>query len=470
MKLKLLTISLLLLSCPAAAYLQIAQGDRVYMNETVDISQAISWPNFQIVWCAANNYDCDPPDQIIDIESKMQAYWIDPSVFRYGTYYRWDGKWHSAENAIAFNLIPGRRPVNKTIINKTAEMPGEIVRPNGPFHYLIARGDTPTISTFLNRSDSCHLWVFSNTVGSYDIPLGYNNGTYSYTFGESDTMAMSTGEYAGYIQCNGNNQWQDIYYDSDYFKTPYRVVKDVPVPVWNLLNAKRQFDDLIKDIPRFDDVLIPMTISVVDPTTTITGVEQDDKKLYISGTTTWGENTTIQLKLDPENYKLAQDIRFHTWDTYAIGSIDAPRTFATAMSLNKEELYVGQHEITMNVQKNRNTAISSYQFHISDIYVMPTPTPVIKRMVLGKDWNEIPEKTIIPTVTPTIEPEPTWEEFVVITPTPNATANITTVPTATPTVNQTTIPVAKETIPVIPINPIVALAAIVSAIVIRGKL
>ena len=74
---KYLILFAVLLACPASAYLQIAQGDKVYMNETLDISQAVSYPSYQIVWCAPNNGDCDPPDQIIDTENgTLKKYWL----------------------------------------------------------------------------------------------------------------------------------------------------------------------------------------------------------------------------------------------------------------------------------------------------------------------------------------------------------------------------------------------------------
>ena len=91
----------------------------MYMNETVDISQAVSWPAFQICWCSQRNYDCDPPDQEIDIEGNMFDYYIDPAKFNYGTYYRWDGSWHRGENSVAFSVIPGTRPIPSVAANKT---------------------------------------------------------------------------------------------------------------------------------------------------------------------------------------------------------------------------------------------------------------------------------------------------------------------------------------------------------------
>lgn len=465
---RLFILSLLLLVSPISASIQVAQGDVVYMNETVDISLAVAYPDFQVAWCEARNYDCDPPDQVIDITGNMHNYWLNPEKFRYGTYYRWDGEWHRAENSIAFTILPGPRPIKRInqTVNKT-NVTSQIRPHEGPYEYLIARGDTPTVYTVLNRSDSCQLWIFSDTMNTYDLSLEYSNDTYSRTFAKSETLGMSVGEYDGYIQCNGNNGLQDIFLLNGELDTPYddRIVPDVPIIAWNLLNVKRQFDQLALDMPRFDDKLIPIRISVVDPTITITSVEQDEKKLYIMGSTSWGDDTAITLRLDPDNYKLPRDMALHTWTTFTNGPIDAPRTFATALSLNKEELFVGMHEITSTVESKSDIAVSSYNFRISDVMVMPTPTPEPRRMIYGKDWEEIPVK-----ITPTPEPTVNETQEVTIVPTVNVTANITINATPNATVKATSAPVASQTIPTIPIGVEVAFAAVATAVFLRREL
>jgi hypothetical protein len=461
---RLLILSLLLLASPVSAYIQVAQGDLVYMNETLDISLAVAYPDFQVAWCDPKNYDCDPPDQVIDITGNMHKYWLDPSVWKYGTYYRWDGEWHRAENSVAFKILPGTRPTKKInqTVNKTEV---QIVQHEGPYEYLIARGDTPTVYTVLNRSDSCQLWIFSDSTNTYDLALTSSNDTYSRTFAKSDTLSMSVGEYDGYIQCNGNNGFQDIFYINNELDTPYddKIVPDVPVISWNLLNVKRQFDQLASDIPRFDDKLIPIKVRVVEPTTTIINVEQDEHKLYITGSTSWSNDTPITLRLDPDNYVLPKDIALHTWTTFANGPIDAPRTFVTALDLDKEQLFVGVHEIASTVESKGDIAMSSFTFRISDVMVMPTPTPVAKRMIYGKDWEEIPVK-----VTPTPEPivTETTVEVTMVIPTVNVTVNAT--PNAT--VKATAVPTANQTIPTIPVGIEIVLVAVSTAVVLRREL
>jgi hypothetical protein len=464
---KYLILCLLLLAYPASAYLQIAQGDRIYMNETLDIRQAVSYPKYQIVWCAPNNFDCDPPDQLIDTETgSLKKYWIDPKVFHYGTYYRWDGKWHRAENSVAFTILPGKRPKNVT--SNQTPVPAEIIKPiEGPYHYLIARGDSPTVySTLLNQNVPCHLWIFSNTMDTYNLPMSSENSTYSYQLNESQTFDMNVGDYSGYIQCDGNNGWQDIYLDNDTLDTPYDDRKVPDVSLGNPSMVKKQLDDLSLIIPRYDDDLIPIIVTVTDPTITVTDVQQDEKRLYISGTTSWGNNSPITLKLDPDNYKLSADIALHTWQTFTTGSIDAPRTFTTALPFDRNQLFIGVHEIVSTVDKKGSTATSSFTFHVSDVYIMPTPTPEPKRMIYGKDWEEIPVM-----IAPTTEPTVNETEILEVIITPIETENVTINQTPTPryTITQASVPTANETIPTVPINPMMGIAAIATAIVVWGR-
>jgi hypothetical protein len=161
---------------------------------------------------------------------------------------------------------------------------------------------------------------------------------------------------------------------------------------------------------------------------------------------------------DPDNYVLPKDITLHTWVTFTTGTIDAPRTFNTALSFDRKELFIGTHEITSTVENNGDMSVSSFNFHVSDVMVMPTPTPEPKRMIYGKDWEEIPVK-ITPTPEPIITDTP--EVTVVQTPTVNVTTNITPNVTA---VKTTVVPTANQTIPTIPVETGVIMMGIVISI------
>jgi hypothetical protein len=458
-------VLLAFLSPPVSASLLITQGSRVYMNETVDLSQAASWPSYALAWCKYSY--CISPDQVVDLTviGHMENYYIDPDVFKYGTWYRWDGKFNRGENQIAFVINPGTRPEPKPTLasnNTTTGSPVEILNPLGPFAYLIASGDAPSISVNLDRLDSCRLWIFGNTNKAYGVPMIYKNGTYHYQFSSADTLAMGVGSYDGYIQCNGGNGWQDISYAKENLTTPYKSVADVHLTDLTPYIVKQRFDGLVKTIPNFDDKLYPISISVTVASTTITDVTQDEKSLYLAGTTSWEDGSIITLKLDPDNYVLPQEIRTHTWNVPASGSIDTYRKFAIAVPLDKMQLYIGSHQIVASVAKNGYMSDSYYDFKISDIYVMPTPTPKIVRMIYGKDYESIPVK-----VTQTPTPEPTIPPTSDVTRTAKPVVNATSVPTTTV---PTEIPTTSPTIPTIPVELPIALAGVGIAIAMRRNI
>lgn len=448
-----------------ASAVQISQGDYVYMGETVDVSMAAAWPSFQICWCAPNNYDCDPPDQVIDVESNMEKFYVDPSVMKYGYYYRWDGAWHPAEYAVAFKVMRGTRPVvanttNETALNATSDNP--IIE--GPFYYLIARGDSPKVYTVLNRTDTATLWIFSDTLRSLNLAMSREGNTYYIELGDDLTYAIGTGEYEGYIQLNGKNEMQDIFLARDMLDTIYdnRKVPDVPLITWNLGKVKEQFDEL-KSSFKCDDEFIPVKMSVHDPDITITDVEQEDTKITLHGVTTWDNTTKITVKLDPDNYALSNEIRAHTWQTYPEGTIDQKREFTTALNIEKENLWVGAHDIQMNVTKNGMTASMDYTFKVTDIYVMPTPTPAKVRVLTDENYNPLPTSAApLPIVTIT----PVDIQTITISATPLPTvAPPTTVSTPEPpnvvTSVTTLVPTTRNTNVTVPLPIWIALAALV---------
>ena len=457
----------------SAERIEIHQGDIVYMNETVDISLAVSWPDYTLAWCANDNYECDPPDKVIEVTGNMHQYYIGPDKFNYGTYYRWDGEWHRGENAIAFTIVQGAR--NDNHIFSTEEernAPGKIAPIEGPFNYYISRGDNPLVSTRLNRTDACYLWVFSDNMdvlGERMVPVYEGDGytSYTYTFSDQDTMNISVDTYQARIVCAGKNRVMDVYMDGPVMTTPYKATKDIAIDSWNPYKIREKYDNLAATIPDqlYDDVVYNIGVTVVEPYVAITSIERDDDdtKLYISGVTSWENQTALTFKLDPDNYKLAQDIRFHTWTTTAAGSLDAPRKFATALSLEKEELSVGMHEIISFAEKNTDVGYSAYSFRISDIRVMPTPTPYIRRVLQMEDSTEMPVRT---TVTLSVTAEITKAYS-------NVTVQTNTTPTVNVTVAETTataIPVPTATTPVVvPVPAWISVAAIATVIMVMRK-
>ena len=386
----------------SAERIEIGQGDIIYQNETVDISLAGSWPDYQVAWCAANNDVCDPPDIVVQLQGNLHQYWMGSGNFsKFGTCYRWDGEWHRGENAVAFRYLPGTRPVylNQTNITtgNTTDLKPVIL---GPWQYLVARGDSPSWSINANRTDPCHLWVFGDNPDLLDVRLANDNYTYMVNLTSGNTLGLKPGTYPSYLQFNGNNSIQDIYFADMTLDTPYddTFVPDVPVTYWNLSKAKEQYDTLAQTMPYYDDVIIPVSVVVEDPGMSVTNVEQDQDKLWISGVTNWDSGTEITLVLDPGQYPLPKDRRAHTWLSWARGGIDERRTFSTALKISAGDIAVGPHDIEMTVNDTGNLTISTYNFWRSDVYVMPTPTPERRPVLLTADMQVIPT---VPTPLPT---------------------------------------------------------------------
>jgi hypothetical protein len=337
---------------------------------------------------------------------------MDPTIFtHYGDYYRWDGEWHPAEYALAFRYMPGERPV---YLNLTANETGNETPPPvklGPFRWIVARGDNPKFTIVTNRTDPCHLWVWSDNDNMFGIPLNNVNSTYFIELAPAQTLGLQPGSYKAYLQFDGKNGIQDIYYNDNYLMSPYnnKLAPEVPLMHWNLGNARMQFDEYARSIMYYDDEIVPVEVIVGDPAITVTSVVQEEGKLYIAGSTNWKENTSILLKLDPENYPLANDAKFHTWQTYVYGEVDEYRTFETAVKISPDDLCIGPHHIDMQKYGDVDSPISSYDFKRTDTYVMPEPTPERVAVFVNPDYIPIPQKTKVaasPTPTPvkTVKP------------------------------------------------------------------
>lgn len=429
---------------PRVSAIEVSQGDYIYLNDTVDISRAIAWPDYKLAWCRGDYYGCNPPDQIIQITGFMYKYYIDPAVWHTGTYYRWDGQWNRGEYALAFTILPGERPDMATLKDDLKGR-GDLASPNvtieGPYHYLVARGDDPLITVRIARDDPAHLWMFGTTTSLLDYPMKKDGFDYSYQMNLNDTFSVNPGKYTGYLQFDGKNRLQDVFWDSisKCIDSPYDddVVPDLAVNERNPQMVKATFENQIKNMQYSDDILIPVTMTVSEPSVVITELEQGNDKLWLTGRTTWSNGTPITLKLDEENYKLAQDIRLHTWTTTISGNLTELRAFSIAMPFEMKELYIGSHQIKMSVTKNNFTTDAYHDFRISGTYIMPTPTPEFRKVMTNSNGSPI---VTMPTTIPVPQ--------VVYTPIPSTyiNSNGTVVVNVTPVETKATIKPVKANV------------------------
>jgi hypothetical protein len=279
----------------------------------------------------------------------------------------------------------------------------------GPFKWVIARYDDPSFQVTVNRTDRCHVWIWMDTDEFYDIPVPNENSEYFISFNETQTIAMKAGNYVAYLQFDGPNNIQDVYYDESTMslKSIYnlQIAPDSALSENTLFNnSSGKFDQYTSSIRYYDDIIIPVSISVKEPAIWITAISQENNKVYISGTTSMKANTSITLKLDPEQHPRQIDSTAFTWETTARGTPDAVRTFETALAFDWTELSIGRHHIDLQKTGDPDFPVTSYEFRRGDIYVTPTPTPKRVAVITGIDYSDIPTQTTAPTITVTTIP------------------------------------------------------------------
>ena len=403
-----------------SASIELAQGDVAYKNETVDISMVVSWPDFDLAYCEHGYYGCQPPDQIIHIEGNLHKYWLDPKVWKYGTYYRWDGEWHKGENSVAFTINPGTRPVeikdsnNVSLVNTTIKTGASASRRTSDDlrKFIIAKGDDFNLITHYpsQYNDSGSMWFFGWSDTELDIKLMRNDTDYSHQFAASDTGKMEVGDYTGFLQFSGRNGFQDVFYnkDKDELDTPYDddIIPDVSLETTAPEQILGKYRYLSTPSEYNDDIRVPINVTISEPSLLVTEVLQGENKFWVHGTTTWSEGTVVVIKLDPDNYALRKDIDDHTWETVATGNLSELREFDITIPYDMSELSLSEHEITASISKNYIENNAKYLFRVSDIYVIPTPTPAIKKIMSTVDYEPLPTM-IQPVVTDDVTVEPT---------------------------------------------------------------
>ena len=462
----------------------------MYKGETVDISSAVSWPDYSVAWCSAEGAYCMPPDQIISITGNMHRYYIDPDKFNYGTYYRWSGAWNRGENMNAFVVRYGNRTdtIDTITIDNVTVMKANVSRVVKPekTSIVIARGDSGTFS-FQNESvyGDGHMWLFGGneyvnggTHAELDIKMSRTNDSYYYDFTPAFTNNLDYGNYTGYLQANGRNGFQDVYYIKNYktpFNATYPVLESIykAIPMQSIHGAypkmiESLFTHMVTDPTYSDDTIVPLTMQVFPPEIFVGDYYETDDTIYIEGTTTLNANCTISAVIDPDHYPLAKDLKANTHYANVTGDIHSMRKFAIDMEIPWGEMNIGMHEVKFTGlgYKNDLKAEQTLLFKVSDIYVMPTPTIARERVIVEDyGWHRV---TPVPSITPNVTiatPVPTKVNLGNISYDGNKTSVIK------PNITATTTPTPKPTTTlVIPLSPLMGMLALVIAMaVLRRK-
>lgn len=417
----------------------LGQGDTAYTGETVDLSLVVAWPDYVLAYCQNGYAGCHDPQTFDFAETNQHRVYLDAKKYPIGVYFRYEGKWNSAENSYAMTILPGPRPLNKTIFtsqpasaawSQTYTPKAKLIRNNT--NVLIARGDAGDFVYQPNFTgyQPAYLWMFAQSPSATSgmvlgEPMGYrsNDSAYLYNFTDSFTQNLTEGVYNGYIQFTGQNKIQDVFYNPERrvkmsspikcLDTPYdhELIPAVDIAGLTPSLVQNEFERLEKT-KYADDLLIPINVTIATPYIAMTDYYEswDGEFLTVAGKTTAAAGTDVTVKLDPNNYKLKEDINLHTWHSTATGDISSIRVFNVTFPVNWEEMAIGNHTVRASIDGRLFHSDASHDFKVSSVWVMPTPTPQMNKVVVEQyGWHQVgpvPVNTPMPTRTPCIVYDP----------------------------------------------------------------
>ena len=419
-----------------------------YLGDTVDMSYVLGWSNTLAWWKQGRDPETTMPDITYTVSGFQHAVWLDPSKYKVGIWYKWDGAWESSGYNDAFEILSGIRPSptptptpNITVINNTITKLAV-----NTTHIILTSNDIETYnygySDVGNQGDG-HIWLFGARTGLYGDKMTSfpNMSAYSYTFNETESGYLQAGTYTGYIQLNGRNNKQDVFFDasSGNLSSQYRAIHDVNLSGLAPPNVKNYLDQIRNNTDYVDDLFIPITMVVENPTIRFTDYYERDDNVIISGTTSLASGTPISFIIDPDHWVTDADKLKNTVSVNVQGNIGDERTFTVSIPVKWDQLSLGEHTIQGSVNVNAISLKQEQIFEVTDIFVNPTQTPIAQKViaesygwhqsnVTNSSYVEQANGTIVlvPTVTPQVI-------YVNVTQIVYRTANITATPTGQPT-------------------------------------
>lgn len=447
-----------------------------YLGEYVDISKVVGWGGEFGFWYGYPTTG-SRPDIIVDASTFQHKYWIDPSKYRVGMWYKWDGTWEDSAYSEAFEIRPGIRPVAVPTDAPGYNYTGAIITPiitpipykEAPIHLVIARGDelTYTYKTMTGEKRG-FIWLFGKLQSVLGDEMELNESTYSYPFREEVTQNLQPGWYTGYLQFSTGRP--SVWYNASHkvgdetvpiLETPYDDAAVPDVSLAGLLPEHIQSDfELLQSNKEYStDQLIKITMEVVDPSIQFTDYYEENDYIVIQGKSSMAAGTNMSFVIDPDHYMKGYSLSSHTFTTELEGAINEQRTFRMAMPVDWEEISIGEHTVVVTLDKLKIHLVQKKEFDVKSIWVNPTPIPVTEKVIIdGDGWHRV-NVTATPTPTP---------EIVYVTGTPQIVyVYITNTTTAAPTAALPVQTTAEES----PIGGTVAIVALVCVayIVIRKR-
>lgn len=432
---------------PSSAFYYVNQGDTVYVNQTIDISGVVPPYQYLAYWDGLSMYDSNAT-YLIPMSYKKSTYYsfyLDPAIFtnRQGNWYRYDGKYESNGNNLAFRVRKGQPiPVVNKSANETLQNPNQtpvVIPPPPPLpikhvaDYLVARGDPFRIS----GPGAVSVWIFGVRDNLFDYHM-YNG---SAVIAPNIIRDLSPGRYTVLLQEQEPGYEGDpaVRYDNisqsiQWFDAKTFTIQGFSVADQTPDNILRQLETVF---PKTHYKYQKFTLELQDPTISIdqidslnqlnsTGAPQSEglilgSQSYIDvrGYTNAAPDTLINVGVDID-FNLGSDPWKGTIATAATGDPGGDmREWKALIPLKIYNMKPGRHFVSAKSALSYATVSTADFFiydnpagnaipnktirYISGRYgpqeMVPTPTPVIVTQVI----TQVVTQTIMVPVTPSNE-------------------------------------------------------------------
>lgn len=407
-------VALILLVVPVYASPAISQGDRVYLNDTVDVRGVMGW-GYAFAYYGNGG---DVPTYIIE-PKKTYAFYIDPAIFktRVGEWYQWEGNMTSNSHSydLAFTVVGRERNIiiNNTTINMSTITVNKTpaIEPKHVSDYVVARGDTLTIKS----TRTSNVWVFGTRDHIYNKRSvgGYIN------FNKSEINSLRPETYTMLIQYPGDNSEFNTVYDK---KNGTIKTLSTYLDGWTInetevgdMDSNAILNVLKTEILMSDDTYELFRMEVQYPYITIASRDNVDKRnsdlgvITITGYTNVREGTVLNFSVDDIKFS---NMRVKPFTSTLAEATEDPgdlRYFVAHIPFYYSDMKVGEHTITGTTAIGGGSTVEFYVYslpegserpstgtkYINGSEFIPQPTPEIIKVI----ETQIVEKEVIKTVT-----------------------------------------------------------------------
>jgi hypothetical protein len=262
---------------------RIAQGQDVYLNDTIDITGE-GWGR-GLAWYGTYG-EYDDPQYVYEFSDfsphgELSHFWIAPSIFsqRQGMWYQYYGNaTETRGNLNAFKVIAGYRNStltfpNGTVVNQSVGIsptqtprvfPQESVLPEVHVaDYLLAIGDPLIVKTY----GQAQVWIF----GRVDKAYGTTN-TDNMTFDAKTFENFEPGSYTMVVQHPGNNTDFDVRFNNNTleYKNGWNGVQNVDV---SGLQPRMILSRLLQILGSTDDTYQTYTVEIQQPEIRVVSID-----------------------------------------------------------------------------------------------------------------------------------------------------------------------------------------------------